>query len=365
MLDCTLKFSYTQYMYTLSDASRQTKKALKYLAIFIVALLILVFVVRGLLVIIAKLFPPAPPKPTLAFGKLPAITFPQDVTDANLTYSIDTLTGDLPPVSTQTKVYEIVKPQPDLLAVTKAQSMVSTAGFNSSSTEISDRVFEWADNPNGLGINRSIRMDTLNYSFNIYSKYASDSAVLSASNLPDQNQAVSLVKDTLSGMGLLGQDIDSSKTKTHLYALKNGSLTTSTSLSNTQIIQVILYQQDVNGLTIYYEKPNFSNISLLVASSIAGFGQIVGGTYIHQQISDNWGTYPLKTPQQAFAELKQGKAYIASYYGNSNKISIRNAFLAYYMSSQPQDFLMPIIVFQGDNDFFAYTSAVTDVYINK
>ena len=352
-------------MYTLSDASRQTKKALKILAATIVALFVLVFVIRGLSAVITKLFPPAPPKPTLVFGKLTAIAFPQNITDAKLTYSIDTLTGDLPPISVQARVYEILQPQPDLLAVTKAQSMAATAGFNSSATEISDRVFEWLDKSYGTGLPRSMRMDTLSYNFNIYSQYASNSALLSASNLPNQEQAVSLVKNTLSGMGLLGTDIDLSKTQTHLYALRNGSLTTSTSLSNTQIILVVMYQQDVNGLPIYYEKPNSSNINFLVAGSSVGSGQIVGGTYAHQQVSDIWGTYPLKTTQQAFAELKQGKAYLASYYGTSNKVSIRNAFLAYYMSSQPQNFLMPIIVFQGDNGFFAYTSAVTDVYINK
>ncbi len=93
--------------------------------------------------------------------------------------------------------------------------------------------------------------------------------------------------------------------------------------------------------------------------------QIVDGHFFHQNISTKFSTYPLKTADQAFSELKDQKAYIASYYGNNNNVSIKNVFLAFYMEDAPQDYLMPIIIFEGDNGFFAYVSAITDEWINK
>jgi len=71
-------------------------------------------------------------------------------------------------------------------------------------------------------------------------------------------------------------------------------------------------------------KTNSSNINFLVAgSSVAPDNS--RSTYAHQQVSDI-GNISFKNNTAAFAELKQGKAYIASYYGTSSKVSIRNAF---------------------------------------
>jgi len=156
-------------------------------------------------------------------------------------------------------------------------------------------------------------------------------------------------------------DIDQTKTQANLLSLKNGSLVPATSVSNTQLIGVVFYQKDVDGLPIYYENPNSSNINILVGSN----HKILEANYIHQTVTGDFSTYPLKTVQQAFADLKQGKGYIASYYGPSTNIVINNVFLAYYIGSQTQKYLMPIVVFVGNNDFYAYVPAVTDGWINN
>ena len=36
-----------------------------------------------------------------------------------------------------------------------------------------------------------------------------------------------------------------------------------------------------------------------------------------------------------------------------------------YLENKEQNFLMPVVVFEGDNGFIAYVSAVTDEWINK
>jgi hypothetical protein len=46
------------------------------------------------------------------------------------------------------------------------------------------------------------------------------------------------------------------------------------------------------------------------------------------------------------------------------QITIRNIFLAYFESEEPQNYLQPIFVFEGDKNFTAYVSAVDPEWID-
>ncbi|MCL4354915.1 hypothetical protein M1349_05670, partial [Patescibacteria group bacterium] len=303
-------------------------------------------------------------KPTVAFGKLQPQSFPENAVNENFTYSIDTLTGNLPNLSDQTRIYKMQPFVPDLLTVNKFQEKVMHTGFQSGYTAISDRIFEWKSYPDRVGVEKRIRVNIVNGNFTITSPYMSDSDILKGRNLPSIPKAIDYATNMLNNMQMMPDDIDLSKTKTNLFSIQNGSLVTSTSLSNSQIIEVNYYQKDINKLPVFYEKPNSSNISILIAGGPPQ-SQIVGANFIHQSILDQYSTYPIKTANQAFEELKKGNAYIASYFGKNTNISINNVFLVYYIGSQAQDFLMPVIVFEGSNGFFAYVPAVTDEWINK
>ena len=76
-----------------------------------------------------------------------------------------------------------------------------------------------------------------------------------------------------------------------------------------------------------------------------------------------FATYPLKSSSQAFEELKNSQAYIASIGQNlGGLVSIRKVYLAYYDAGFPVDFYQPIIVFEGDKNFMAYVPAVISDY---
>lgn len=351
-------------MFTLSDASKDTKKILKWGGLLIVSLVVVLMLIKVVFYIKDLLYPTPPPKPTIAFGILSPQTFPQNSVNQNFTYSINTLTGTLPQFSDQTKIYRMEPFQPDLLAVNKFEEKVTNTGFQKGYIAISDKVFEWKSNTNFGGIDKRIRINIVNNNFTITSLYTSDKDVLTGLHLPDQIKAIDLAENMLNDMTIMPEDIDLAKTKTNLFSIKNGSLFTATSLSNAQIIEVNFFQKDINKLPVYYEKPNTSNISILIGGG--GYqGQIVGASFIHQAVSDQASTYPIKNAGKAYEELKQGKAYIASYFGTTANVSINNVFLAYYISSQAQDFLMPIIVFEGSDGFFAYVPAITDEWISK
>jgi hypothetical protein len=194
---------------------------------------------------------------------------------------------------------------------------------------------------------------------------------------------------------LLPKDIDLTKTQTpeknvhyitspQIFSIVNGALVPTTSLSKAQAIRVDIYQKDMEyqlntgiagdggikkldmKIPILYPHPPYSTMSFCIASGANG-AQVVAANYVHQDITipevDTEATYPIKTATEAFDELKKGNGYIAAYSGNDSSVLINNVYLAYYLGEEKQDYLMPIIVFEGDGGFFGYVSAVKNDWV--
>lgn len=348
-------------MTTLLKTTQATRKILALTAMVVAGIFFVIILINIGKLIQAVFFPPPPTPATVAFGKLPAISFPSSTSAASYTYTINTLSGDLPVFPTKVNVYKILESQPDLLALDKAKAKVKQIGFTQNPITLSQVKYEWVSTED---LPKTVILNINTYDFFLTSNYLTNPSVEGGNNLPNQTDALSIVTNFMGSFGITPSDIDTNKTKTSLFSIENGTLIPATSFSKTQIIRIDLFQKDVNGLPIYYEKPSFSTMDFLVGGGPSQ-GQIVQANFMHKTITNTSATYPIKTAQQAFNELKKGNAYIASADFSQATISIRNVYLAYYISSSDQTFLMPIIVFQGDNGFFAYISAVTDEWVGK
>jgi len=211
-------------------------------------------------------------------------------------------------------------------------------------------------------------------------------------NLNDPTAAIPIVQSYLNSLNSLPADIDLTLTQNppsgddytvtpQLYSVTNGQLVSTTALANTQVIRVDLYQKEIDytinaakeqdlthsqnftmQLPILYPHPPYSTMHFLVASG-QNQADVVSANYTHQNINlqpTQMATYPIITAEQAYDDLKSGKAYIASYNGTGNQILINNVFLAYYMGATQQNYLMPVIVFEGQDGFFAYVPAIAE-----
>lgn len=348
-------------MLTLSQATSETRTALKWGGVVLLGLFLLLILFRVGGALKGALFPTPTPPPTVSFGKLPQIIFPSNASGTNFDYSLNTLTGALPVFPNKISVYKISPVPPDLLALQKSRAKVAAAGFQASESAISNNVYSWND---GSSLNRTITMNIFTSNFSLSSSFTEDPFVQSATNLPDTATAISTAQSFLSGMSSFPDDIDTSKTKTFLFSLNNNTLTSASSFSNTQVIEVDFFQKNINNLPIYYPKAVNSTMSVLVVGG-QDQPQVAQINYFHQNISNQSATYPIITAQTAFDELKQGKGYIASYFGSSDYISITNVSLGYYMGDKAQAYLMPVAVFQGDNGFYAYVPLITDAWVSK
>ncbi len=342
-------------MATLSNTTALTKKVLKWTSILIGAILGILLIYRIAMYVKSQITPPPPP--TAAFGKLPPISFPEGNTNKSLTYSIDTVTGSLPVFPDRANVYKTIPPPPDLLALNKATEKVLDAGFTSKGTQISQDFYQWSITEDS-GLPKKIVFDISSSNFNLSSPFLSDLKVLSANNLPNQTAAVNAAQNFLSNLNSIPQDLDLEKTTTTLLAIKGGTTVPTTSLSNTQVIEVSFFQKDINSIPIVYPDTNSSTMRVFVAGGDSP--QVIKADFFHQNISTDSATYSILSSNEAYEKLKNGDAYI-SYGGTNENVSINKVSLGYYLSDQAQDYVMPVVIFRG-NGFTAYVSAVRDAW---
>ncbi len=359
-MHCSVCFFYTQGMITLHSATEGTRTILKWTSIISGSVLLLVFLYQGGVNVKEMLYPTPKPPPTVSFGKLPKVAFPPSVTQKTFDFSLDTLTGTLPQFSDRIEVYKLTSQEPNLLALQTAKEKVSSVGFSEEPTKLSSTLYQWNDQSE---INRKLNLDILTFDFDISSSFYTNDLVLKAQNLANEQQAIQIAQDFLSKLIHL-DDLDTSKTKTTLLTINNGALAQATSFSSTNIIRIDYYQKNVNNLPIFYAHPPYSTMNFFIGGGETD-PQIIQSHFYHQVITNEQSTYPIKTADEAFDELKKGHAYIASFFPNGGSVSLKNIFLGYYLGDIKQNYLMPIIIFEGDHGFYAYVSAIKDTWIEN
>ncbi len=352
-------------MTTLHRVAEASKKIIIGFAIGIGSIIFIAVLFRVFSNIKEALFPTPPPPPTVRFGKLPAVPFPQSATDKALTYSLNTLTGSLPDLPAQIYVYKIFQPTPSLLGFDNVKTLAAKNNFTSDPVAVSDTTYTW-ENADPIG--STLTYNIITGDFDIKSDYLTNQDVLSAANLPQPQDAISFAKEFLSNFSAYPSDIDDSKTTTRLFTITNGGITSSSSFSNAQLIEVDYFQNDVDKIPIYY--PHYpSSLMHVVLASANGQDttpQVVEASFYHKIVqTENGSTYPLISSKDAFDLLKTNKAYIANYEGTNTNINISSVSLGYFLGTKPQSFLYPVIIFQGDNNFYAFVSAVKDEWVKN
>ena len=348
-------------MITLSKVATETKAILKWGGIGLGAI-ILIWILFGLGGTLKKVFfPTPPPPPTVGFGKIESIRFPVQTEVKDLTYTVDTLTGSVPNFPDRAKIFKTKDPEANLLALQNTAKKLNSLGFSSQPIPVDGNIYKWTDTS---PIQRTISFDIFSSDFTLSSSYLLDKDIVSGKNLPDPSEGIVNASGFLKNLDTYPTDLDESKTKTNLFSIVSSNIIPASSLSNAQLIQVFFFQKDLDKLPIYYSNPKESSMMFMVAGGNYQ-GQITQARFIHQTISSENETYPIKSGDKAFEELQKGNAYIASYQGANKNISIKKVSLGYYIEDESQPYLTPIFAFEGNDSFFAYVPAVTDEWLNK
>ncbi len=303
-------------------------------------------------------FPKPPPAPTVAYGKLPKLLFP-DKQKINLTYSLETPEGGLPTLPTQAKVFSQPKLAPNLLSLDFAKEEANGLGFDPTETSISSTVYKFK-NKNSEA---TLEINIVTGNFSISYDLKKDSSPLEKKP-PAPEIAASEARAFLSSANLLPDDL--SGPTTHEFLKINGDkFDTALSLSESDLVKINLYRKSYDNLASLPPDPNQANVWFMVSGALTKEKQIVAAEYHYFPVDETQSsTYPVKTAQTAWDELTGGKVFVATYGINKDgdTVKIRRVYLAYYDAGTQTQFFQPIIVFEGDGGFVAYDPAITSDY---
>lgn len=350
-------------MATLTQTAQVTRRVLKIGTILLVAFIIFRITWSVGKTVWRKIRPPPPPPPTLAFNKLPKLEFPGDP-PPELNYRLETIQGSLPKLAEIGRVYFMPQKAPNLLALDRAKEKARKMGFASQPEKINGTTYRWT-NPSTPPT--TLEMDINLGNFHLRYQFEDDQELLTQKNLPTNEVAAQEAKRFLQTNDLLTDDLATGSAEFDYLKYTPPTLSPVSSLSEADFVRVNLFRAGISGLEILPPNPKKALISFLFSGDRQPSRRIIEVNYTYYSIDRNISaTYPLKLINDAWQELQAGNSYLANLGQNEDsKIIIRKVYLAYYDSEEPQAFLQPVYVFEGDHNFFGYVSAMAPEWTER
>lgn len=339
---------------TLTEAAAFTKKGI----IVSVITLVLIFTTWGAWhyyynYIYLPGLPKVEEKPTLAFGLLPLPAFPESAAPSStFSYTLDTETGGLPTETPKLfKVYSVAQLATDLLALDRAKVLAKSLQFNETPLAITATQYKFIDDIKGGEL--IVDLDTGNFKFRRNAATGSGESFERVENFISDSDQTQKFKSFLSSKGLLKEQLrEGQATATYNNAVKKDST----------LVTLNLWQNSVDEFPVV--TPNFNEglIKAVGNNNQNTDRKYVLLDYIFWPIDlENFGTYPIKTPEQAYEELQNGDGFIALQ-PKSTSVSIAKVYLAYYLAEEYSGYLLPVYVFEGIG-FAGYVPAVVSEYV--
>ncbi len=294
-------------------------------------------------------YPPPENIATIQFGKLPKIIFPSSKSTANYTYTLDTKTGGLPQNPNIIKIYFIPQTGVSLLSADRSKALAQKLGFEVGPENLSSVQVRFKDQK---GSNLTIDLPTGNFSFDRSAELDPNES-LQNNVLPEADALVNDFKTYLGGKDLLNDQLKTGRSNVVYDGPSRAEATKAT---------VSLWPQDIDELPIV--TPDFAHglIKVTMTRSRIEPTRFSKLNYYYWPIEETtFSTYPLKSTQTAFEQLKAGGGYF-SLEPPSNQASITSVSLAYYQSTDYSPYLQPVYVFAGSN-FAAYVPAIDSAQI--
>jgi len=279
------------------------------------------------------------------------------------TFVLDTLDGtpNFEEATSAAEVYFLPQKTASFGFLSKIYAMAKAAGFDTDITQhrLDDKIAIFDDGKNKL----SIDIKTFNYIFS-YTITRDDNVTpptLPVAETTLFNEASSFI----SGMGRYPEELARGERNIEYMRLnpETNEIIPLKSPESANIVEVDFFLPDRNGLPVvsssYYNSQHY--VMFLIGENKTKV--IKAQVQYFDRSEDQVGLYPLRSAQQAWEDLKKGQGAVVSSQAKLGEIKIQKVFLAYYDPAVYQEYVQPVYVFLGNNEFVAYVSAVSEEYI--
>jgi len=340
-------------MASLTEVSLQARRIIRLIILGTIGYLILQIVLTSSINLYKKINPAPPPLPKEEFGTLPEIIFPDQQT-VEFEYALETIDGTPPNLGDRTQVYFMPSFRRSLLGLELANQQAIYMNLPFQPEKIDEQNYRWTSSSPPITLNQNITTGSLIY---ILDWFQSPQIFNRSYQFPNQTQVIKEARQILSRFRLNQTDLEGGQAQVTYLKKSNNTLIPALSPSDAEAVKVDLFRAPINELPVIPSNPSQALVSITFTNTRDGIIKI---DYIHYPVDlEKSSDYPLKTTAQAWQELKENQAYIASFPFNADQvITIREIELSYFESSAPANYLQPIYIFRGDNNFIAYIPAI-------
>lgn len=340
-----------------------TRKVVNYAILIVIAVVILQALWGICLSVLRTAFPPKPPPPTHLFGRLPPLNFPTAVnTNVPLTYTLETISGAVPEASQTAEVYFIKKSQANLLALSKTQEFAKKYQFDETPIAESKNIYRFNDLTSPL---RKLQYDIVSNNFALNYDVQADPGIFLGDSPPSETVAIGEAKKFLEQGNLYVDDLKKGSVKISYLSSQLGQLLRTKVIGAANATRVDFFRRPIDGLELVTPSPDEGQVAIIFSPNKDPKRRIIQVLYTYWPIDlENKATYSLKSSKEAWDELVSGGGYIARYPVNGKtSVTVRTVRLAYYDSFDPQMYLQPVFLFEGDDEFLGYVSAINPAWV--
>lgn len=302
--------------------------------------------------------PPVEEKPDTKFGILPLPDFPKtSVSSSNFSYSLDTKTGGLPRVGIDPgfekliKVYFVIKPYATFLSADKSQSLAGKFNINTAPQILSETSYRFKDGEKSL----TVDLDSGNFT------YVNEATSAAIENLDDDNRLISDFKNTLNNLGSLPSELKEGRAEVILLKIEGNTFSPTQLRTEASAAQISLWPKSLDGKLIFTTDFNKAYLNATVVNSASSLENYLSLEFKHYQIdTQTFATYPIKSTDEAFEDLRKGKGTVLVEPKNP-QVSITSASLGYFLPETYSPYVQPIFVFEGPG-FVSYVPAVSSQF---
>lgn len=350
---------------TLTNITYMGRQTVKFGLIFLVVLMVGRISINAFVAFWKATHPAPPPPPTVGFGVLPAIEFPNQSTEEKpISYKLETATGTTPNFGDRAKVFFMPKATSSLLGDQSAKATAAKLNFVFEPEALSTELYRWNKSQPLLS---TLEMNIRTNNFKLTSNYLSLPELLVNKKMPTGFEAIERVKSYLKRADLLPGDVATASGEIVYLKSLGGELAPAVSQSDADFIQVDLNRYPIDGrFRMFTPQGYIGSINAIVTGGFENQDSIVELLYNYHDIDySQVHTYPLRTSQSAWQLLQAGEGYIAEK-GNTDAAVIRTISLGYFDSFEEQEYLQPVYVFENpETGFLGYIPALDPRYTQK
>jgi len=304
--------------------------------------------------------PPAPPPPTVGFGVLPPLAFPEQGQIATKQYVLETPNGRFPEFSDRAAVFFMPKTAPSLLNHEKALQLATKLGYVFPPATVDERTYRFTLTEPLVS---TLDLDIQDLTMTLQTDYLNRPDLLLKTESLTKFDAISSVKKYLTTAGTLTPDVATSAGEVIYLKSSGGEVTSAAVAADAQYVEVNLNRPPVIGKYKLYTSEGDKGVIRAVVAPLKGMTDtIVYLRNAYHPIDESFfHTYPLRPVREAWNALQNGDGFIAQG-AQLEKAVIRDVTLGYYEDLEGQMYLQPIYVFSGDNGFLAFVPALSSQF---